>query len=263
MKKIWNDYVWGKQSCTQLAEKYKRSERWIRKHLDLMPSKKTELSGKGIILVADVVFIRRTFGILVGRDYHGQKNIYWRPIQYETAGAYREARRFLESQGYVISGVVLDGKKGVHRVFQDIPVQFCQFHQVAAIRRYLTSRPKLPAGKELRIIALSLTKINREKLLTDLEEWYERWQEFLKEKTSNPETGRWFYTHRRIRSAYRSLKTNVDKLFTYQNHPELEMPNTTNSLDGGVFSHLKDLLRLHRGLKMDRKMKLILEILLK
>ena len=29
----------------------------------------------------------------------------------------------------------------------------CQFHQVAIIRRYLTSRPKLEAAKELMIIA--------------------------------------------------------------------------------------------------------------
>lgn len=35
------------------------------------------------------------------------------------------------------------------------------------------------------------------------------------------------------------------------------MPNTTNSLDGGVFSHLKKLIKLHQGLAKKRKVKLI------
>lgn len=35
------------------------------------------------------------------------------------------------------------------------------------------------------------------------------------------------------------------------------MTNTTNSLDGGVFSHLKKLIKLHQGLAKKRKVKLI------
>jgi hypothetical protein len=35
------------------------------------------------------------------------------------------------------------------------------------------------------------------------------------------------------------------------------MPNTTNALDGGVFSHLKKLIKLHQGLAKKRKVKLI------
>ncbi|MEZ4907962.1 MAG: hypothetical protein R2771_10085 [Saprospiraceae bacterium] len=34
-------------------------------------------------------------------------------------------------------------------MFKDIPVQMCQFHQSAIIRRYLTRRPKLEASCEL------------------------------------------------------------------------------------------------------------------
>lgn len=83
-----------------------------------------------------------------------------------------------------------------------------------------------------------------------------------REKTFNPETKRWFYTHKRLRSAYRSLCTNSPFLFTYQRYPELGIPNTTNSLDG-TFAHVKDLLRIHRGLTKRRKFKLIDEILSK
>jgi len=81
-----------------------------------------------------------------------------------------------------------------------------------------------------------------------IDTWYLKWQDFLAEKTLNPETMRWHFTHRRIRSAYRSIKTNIPYLFTYLEYPNLDIPNTTNSLEG-AFSNLKIKLQNHRGLK--------------
>jgi hypothetical protein len=95
-----------------------------------------------------------------------------------------------------------------------------------------------------------------------LTQWHEKWNGFLKERTTDPITMKWFYTHKRIRSAYRSLKTNLPYLFTYQKYPELSIPNTTNSLDDS-FSYLRTLLNIRRGLKQERRWKLIQEILAK
>ena len=53
------------------------------------------------------------------------------------------------------------------------------------------------------------------------------------------------------------MKTNLPYLFTYLKYPELEIPNTTNSLDGGVFSHLKKLLKNHNGLRSELREKLV------
>lgn len=155
---------------------------------------------------------------------------------------------------------MVDGKRCLKSVFSDLPVQMCHFHQIAIITRYLTRNPKLEAGKKLREIALSLTKSNEKEFTNLLDDWFEKWEEFLKEKTVNPETGKWFYTHKRLRSAHRSLKTNLPYLFTYQKYPRLNIPNTTNSLDGS-FSNFKSLLRIHRGLKRERRYKVICEIL--
>lgn len=83
---------------------------------------------------------------------------------------------------------------------------------------------------------------------------------FLKERTVNPITKRWCYTHKRVRAAYRSLKINLPYLFTYQNYPKLDIPNTTNSLDGS-FSQLKMKLGVHRGMREPLKRKMIEEIL--
>ena len=49
-------------------------------------------------------------------------------------------------------------------------------------------------------------------------------------------------------------------LFTYQKYPDFNIP-TTNHLDGGCFSPLKDLLRVHRGIGVKIKRKLIVDFL--
>lgn len=209
-----------------------------------------------------MTFVKRTFGIAVMRSPHLKKNLLWRTSETESIAVYRELRRELESLGFVIQAAVVDGRRGLIETFNDLPVQMCQFHQIKIVTRYLTTRPKLIAGQTLRHIALAIPKSNEIELTEALEAWHNQWKDFLKEKTYNPETKRWHYTHKRLRSAYRSLVRNLPILYTCQKYPEFNIPNTTNSLDG-TFSHLKDMLRIHRGLKKNRKLKLIDEILSK
>jgi hypothetical protein len=209
-----------------------------------------------------MTFCKREFGICVLRSPHLKKNLVWQPARRETKDIYHSCRFELEKQGFEVQAVVLDGKPGIKEAFWDVPIQMCQFHQIAIVTRYLTTRPKLEAGQELRRIAMTLPHTEECFFEKELDAWYNKWELFLKEKTYNPETKHWFYTHKRLRSAYRSLKDNLGILFTYQKYPELNMPNTTNSLDG-TFSHVKSLLRIHRGLKTRRKIKLINEILSK
>jgi hypothetical protein len=179
---------------------------------------------------------------------------------YPEHGWFPWLKQKLEQQGYVFEGVVLDGKRGVREVFKDLPVQLCQFHQIQIVKRYLTSRPKTEAGKELRALTLILT-VSTEKTFTELLSfWQEKWKHFLQERTITSDGKHWQYTHRKIRSAYRSLKNNLSYLFTYQRYPTLKMPNTTNSLDG-YFGRLKELLRVHRGQTVQHRYKLIQEIL--
>lgn len=244
----------------QLSTTYHRSEKWIRNQLDHAPVKKFFLLPQPVVVIADVTFWGRNYGVLVFRSFDLKQNLYWTEVSSETALVYREGRAILEDIGFTFDAVVIDGRRNIRGVFSDRPVQVCHFHQIASIRRYLTSRPKLEAGKQLRLLSLALPRVTEAVFVQALVEWHNRWNIFLKERSINPETGRWTYTHRRIRSAYRSLKTNLPYLFTYQRHPELHIPNTTNSLDGS-FSHLKDRLRLHRGLKEKRRWKLIQEIL--
>ena len=194
------------------------------------------------------------------RSPHLKKNVWWKEIMHEKADIYRLGKEHLEKNGFTIKAVILDGKRGVKQVFKGIPVQMCHFHQKRIITRYLTSRPKLEASIELKIITATLANTNEDIFTKELNEWHDKWNDFLKEKTINSETNRWHYTHKRLRSAYRSLKTNLPYLFTYQKYPEFNIPNTTNSLDG-YFNRLKSLINVHRGLSQMRRMRIVIEIL--
>lgn len=256
---MWHAYVWSKQTLAQLAETHGKSIPWVQKMLDVYELPPVKIIPQPLVLLADVTFFGRGYGILVFRSQLLKQNIYWKEITQETPAVYREARKELENKGFTITGIVLDGKRGVREVFSDIPVQMCQFHQTAILKRYLTSRPKTKAGQELRAIGLALTILTEQDFEIVLSKWYERWKDFLKEKTIAPDEKHWNYTHRRMRSAYRSLKTNMPFLFTYQKYPELKMPNTTNSIDG-FFGKTKMLLQVHRGLTQERRYKAIQEI---
>jgi len=208
----------------------------------------------------DTTYFGRNFGVMVFRDYYKKINIHWKFVKYETVNEYINGINFLKKKSWEIKGIVCDGKRGLFTAFKEIPVQMCQFHQVAIVTRYITKRPKLEAGKELKQLILLLSKTDKESFIGGLKEWYTKWKKFLNEKTFNPETNRWHYTHKRLRSAYRSLKNNLPYLFTWYDYPELKMPNTTNSLEG-TFSNLKIKLSVHSGLKEYRKKKVIDEIL--
>ena len=259
-QKLWHEYIFKRQTINQLASKYNKGKDWIRNQLSLVKVKVTEIIPQPLVLIADSTFFKRTFGVIVFRAPHLEKNIYWKEIRTETIDSYKEARIILERQGFEFKAIVLDGRPGVREVFKDIPVQMCHFHQKMIVNRYLTTRPKLEASIELREITLALCKTNKEEFTKALNNWYLKWQDFLKEKTIDPETGKWHYTHKRVRSAFRSLKTNLPFLSTYQKYPELNIPNTTNSLDGS-FAHLKGLINIHRGIKKELKLKIINEIL--
>ncbi|MEX0966758.1 MAG: transposase [Bacteroidia bacterium] len=97
---------------------------------------------------------------------------------------------------------------------------------------------------------------DRESFEGGLNDWHVKWMEFLNERTLNPATGKSHYTHKKLRSAYRSLKTNLPWLFTWYDYMDLNIPNTTNAIDGH-FADLKNKLRNHNGLSLARKKKLI------
>lgn len=173
---------------------------------------------------------------------------------------YQYGRKILEERGWTFIAAVIDGRRGLANVFKDIPVQMCHFHQLQTVTKYLTRRPKTEAGQELRSLALTLTRTNEEEFSQKLIAWEKKYHTFYTEKTYVTGTNHWYYTHKNVRSAYMSLKRNLPCLFTYQKYPELNIPNTTNTIDG-YFASLKKKVAAHHGLRRDRRYKVISELL--
>jgi len=257
-------YVWKRQTAADLAYIHQKSERWIRTQIERASVPEQTLVPQTTPVVVDMTFWGRSYGMCVFRSPTLKQNLWWKESRTETPWLYAEGLRKLLSDGWVFTGATIDGKRGVAQVFEacGIPVQYCQFHQQRAVTRRLTRRPKMEAGRALRALALTMPRMTEDGFRKDLCDWHKHHSTFLEERSYALHKKRgWEYTHRNIRTAYRSLATNMPRLFTYQKYADRHIPNTTNTLDG-MFSQLKNKLAVHRGLRRARRYKIISVLLL-
>ena len=247
----------------QLAATAKRSHVWVREKLDAVSVSVPNITPRETVLIVDTTFWGRTYGVCVFFSKELKRAIWWHEVESERMAHYHYGRKILESKGWTFTAVVVDGRRGFLNVFKGIPLQICQFHQIKQVIKYLTRRPRTDAGRELKALVLTLTDTDEETFTNALNDWHAMWGVFIEEKTVFEFVNgkkKWFYTHHKTRAAYRSLKTNLPYLFTYQKYPELSIPNTTNDLDGS-FSALKKKLSVHHGLRKDRRFKVISQLL--
>jgi len=256
VKQAYRAYVDGKQTLTQLSQHYHKNIRTIQRQFNslIIPVSTERLFEQAVNLIVDATFFSRTDGVLVFRAK--QRNLYWRFITTETIADIAAGLDVLElRRGYRFKSVVLDGRKGVIKLFETrypgLPIQLCQFHQAQIVRRYTTNRPKTECGQALKCLMLMLTQVDHEQFSSMLFSLHEQYEEFLKERNEQGQ-----FMQRRLRSAFRSLKTNLPYLFTYKQFPILNMPNTTNSCEGS-FAHWKQKVKIHRGLRHKRRNKMI------
>lgn len=243
-----------------MSKKYNCSKRTIQRKIDLYKVIIPEKEPKKVVVLMDTTYWGRDFGVILFKDVYTKENLLKYYVKSETNALYIQGINELRSKGFEVVAIVCDGRRGLLQSFEKTPVQMCQFHQVAIIRRYITKKPKLPASIELKEFVAMMKNTDKESFEGGLELWFTKWKAFLNERTTDPETGKSHYTHKRLRSAYRSLKTNSKWLFTWYDNMELKIPNTTNAIDGH-FSDLKNKLRNHNGLSRARKIKFIDEFL--
>ena len=208
----------------------------------------------------DTTYWGREYGLMLFKDAITGRDLLWYFVKNETNALYAQGVSELEGMGYEIPAVVFDGRTGLPAKFPGKKVQICQFHQQKTVRKYLTKKPKTEAAKELKQIVDMLTKTDKESFVGMFEGWCMKWDDYLKERTSDPGTGKSRYSHKRLRSAYLSIKRNLPLLFTWYDNFEMGIPNTTNLIDGH-FSMLKRMLRSHNGLSQKRREKLIIGFL--
>ena len=246
----------GKRTKGQLGIDSGKTSRTITKILDAATLPEKVHHPRPVVLVIDATYFGREYGVLVAREPNSKENLYVAELRHETKLEYVLLRKNLESLGYTIQAVVLDGRRGIPRVFEGIPIQICHYHEWSIVRRALTTRPKLESHKALLAIARLIAKSTEVEMQAMLVTFEETFRSELNEKHVCSHCGKPVYTHRKLRSAYRSLTTNLPFLYTYQMFPDLLIPNTTNSLDG-TWNALKTHVNVHRGLRLDRRFKVI------
>jgi hypothetical protein len=257
--KLWNEYCFWKQYYTELAEKYWVTVKTIQKKLDEYEFISPQVTPTEVILLMDTTYFW-DFGIMAFKDYKTKKLINYKIVQNENNTDYKNGIKELQKAWWVIKAIVCDGRKWLLTWFPDIPTQMCNFHQVAIIRRYITKKPILQANKDLKWISQLLVHTDKETFSYYVELFWIIHKNFLNERTQS-KNWKWHYVHKRTRSAYNSLKNNLKYLFTrYDYLWKVDIPNTTNWLEW-LFWNIKPKVVLHRGLKKERKMKLILSLL--
>ena len=165
---------------------------------------------------------------------------------------------------------VCDGGAGLasalRKTWPETRVQRCLVHVHRNVRTHLTHRPRLEAGKTLLRLSRALMRLKTAEeaaaWANALNDWHTRWGPMLKQRTHRGDgaaapswvkpSQTWWYTHKRLRSAYylleRLVKTGA--LFTHlaPEHEDLNISSTTNRIEGGVNAQLRLLLKHHRGM---------------
>lgn len=206
-----------------------------------------------INVVFDTTFFGRNFGVMVFRA--NSRNLYWKYVESEKLIYYMKCLEQISKSGINFQSFTIDGRKGLiqllQRCYPSIPIQICIFHQVAIVTRYTTRNPKTECGRELRELILNLKNTSKKEFTENFKNLAKKYRDFLRERNDKGQ-----FQHRRLRSAFRSINTNLPYLFTNQDYLDLKIPNTTNSADGS-FGQWKYKVKLHRHLRTDRMKQMI------
>lgn len=232
---------------------------WMKPYWKYIPFPEITKQDISIVVVDATSVVKRECVALITLDAKTSKPVSWRFANRESYTSWKLLFVQLLEHGIYPSFVVCDGQQGllraIHEVWPDAKIQRCLIHIVRQAKAWLTRSPQTIAGRELLTLVKKIpdiyTALQEKKWRMEYETWRIRHEEFLKEKSYNIEHTRWWYTHRRLRSV-RSLLTNgIPDLFTFITYKEV--PRTSNHVEGGINSRLKDLYRIHRGLSAWKK----------
>jgi transposase-like protein len=197
--------------------------------------------------------------------YQDNLDGYTQLIRFSDGEHYEEIKEDLNNLimlGLHLESITTDGHKSILRAIKkalpNVVTQRCLVHIQRMCLLWLTRYPKYLAGVELRALVLMILKIktDNERLhwTKELENWHKRHKNYLQEKTIDPLSGRYWYTHKLLRRSYYTIKRALPNMFHYIGNPKI--PSTTNGIEG-FFSHIKNHLDLHRGLTLQHRIDFI------
>lgn len=247
-------------TLASIADKLNISVPTLRKHFDNLGinSDPKPASKEAINCIIDGTFFGREYGYLSFHDT--TQIIYAKEIKTESLKELNLCLDELVKAGYTFKSFTLDGKRGfISRLktrFQDTPVQMCVLHQKMIIRRYITTCPKTNCGRDLNQLMAGILQDNLQDFSSKFTALKNKHKSFLAERNDSGN-----FKHKNLRSAVRSIETNTQSIFQYKQYPELNIPHTTNHLEG-AFSHMKERINIHRGMDVKRKKRAIIFLLM-
>ena len=209
-------------------------------------------------LLIDGTYFTNGLCLVLYYDYDIQYVQLFRETNDEKYKEIKEDLENLKRLGVDVYSVTCDGHrallKAVAKACPNAIVQRCLVHIKRQVKNYLSSSPKLEQAKQLLAISRKITRLKTieqaQYWLVDFYKWYQEHHLFVEEKSFNEESGRWWYKHKNLHMACSHLINAIPHMFCYLNDPEI--PYSTNQLEG-YFTHLKEKLTLHRGLRFESK----------
>ena len=215
------------------------------------------------VVYVDGIYLSRKACVLICCN---EENVLgWYLCRYENSRAWEALMQRIAAPAMVVSDGGHGFRKALKRVWPKAKLQRCTFHAFLQVKRYTTDRPKTIAGIEMYMIAKDLLMIKDMEQaghwVTRLINWRIKHKTFLSEMTRD-EKGKLHPMHERLLKAERSLVRLVQQntLFTYLDESLScgeELPSTNNRIEGGVNAQLRTMLRNHRGMSIERRIKAV------
>lgn len=215
------------------------------------------------IVYVDGIYLGRKACILICSD--DTHVLGWYLCRNEHAKAWESLMRRIAAPKVVVSDGGSGFLKALKNTWPKTKHQRCIFHAFSQVKRYTTRAPKTLAGKELYALARNLLKIRTKEeaivWIQEITQWRIQYKDFLKEMTQEP-NGTLRPTHERLIKAEKSLVKliNNSTLFTYLDASldlDIPCPSTNNRIEGAVNASLRDMLRNHKGMSIERRIKAV------
>lgn len=260
---IFLKWLFGKETQKNMRGEGRTFRRKTARFWDIWPMPPI-VESKQDVLFLDGIYLSRKACILVCCN---EKHVLgWYLCRYEHSGAWISLMSRIAEPVVVVS----DGGKGfakaLKKAWPNAQHQRCLFHIFCQIKRYTTSRPNTAAGIVLYSLAKDLLHIKNhdeaERWTDRFIGWMNKYSDFLSEITYD-EHGKGRPKHERLIKALNSLVRLIREgtMFTYLDDKLVSelgsIPATNNQVEGGINSRLRAMLREHRGLSIERRIKAV------
>lgn len=267
---LFRRWILGMESLTSIARKKHVSSRNLLRMFEsqwmVTPHSRFPTLNEPPICVLDGTHISSGCVVLIILDRISAKPLGWSFARNENYTEWyallSEFKRYTTPRAFVS-----DGQKGLRKalgeLFPHTIHQRCMTHVQRLALQWLTKNPMSEAGKNLRKYIIPLFSINTKEehisYVQKINRWDEKHDSFLKERSVSVHTGRKWYVHRKLRGVRSLLLTALPNLFHFLT--DIEVPKTSNDIEGGINSPLKELLYRHRGLSTEKKKVLVTHFL--